>query len=434
MKDYSIENMAERINSKQTKEYFKEVTSSYFNGNYRAAIVTLYSVVINDLLLKLEVLNEIYADKTASGILNEIRIFQKANPSNPDWEKDIVEKVKERTNLIDNVDYAHITALKQDRHLCAHPVIDKEEKLYTPNKDSVAAHIRNMLESLFIKPPLLSKKILTTILMDISDKKELLIDKESIEKYVVAKYLNNINDSVEVTIFRDLWKFVFKLDNQECDDNRFINYLVLYLLYKRNTALCIQKIKSEQEYFSNILNAEGPINFLISFLSENEFLYNEFREDVHLLITKHVEKDPSAKLVAWFLSTSYLDHLKEVKELIKNKFGDVYPYDANSFAYQRLINIGFSKGYKKEVCDFIIWRYGSSEIYDDADKFYTYIVNPFLENFTEEQIQTLCDEANSNSQVYDRRKSKDDHNKLRRFILEKFGEGFKFSNYERVFK
>ena len=60
MKDYSLENSIEQINSERTKKYFREVSSSYFNGNYRASIVTLYSVVINDILIKLEVLDEIY--------------------------------------------------------------------------------------------------------------------------------------------------------------------------------------------------------------------------------------------------------------------------------------------------------------------------------------------------------------------------------------
>lgn len=228
MNDYSLENSIEQINSEKTKKYFREVSNSYFNGNYRASVVTLYSVVINDILLKLEALDEIYSDSIARDILIEIRTFQQANPNNPDWEKDIIEKVKTKTSLIDNVDYAHIQALKNDRHLCAHPVVDKDDKLYTPNKETAASHIRNMLESLFLKPPILSKKILATILVDLANKKELLIDTESLEKYLKAKYLNNINPAVEVSIFRDLWKFVYRLENEDAEENRLINYRVLY--------------------------------------------------------------------------------------------------------------------------------------------------------------------------------------------------------------
>ena len=37
----------------QIKNYFREIVSSYDNGNYRSAIVMLYSTIVCDLLLKL---------------------------------------------------------------------------------------------------------------------------------------------------------------------------------------------------------------------------------------------------------------------------------------------------------------------------------------------------------------------------------------------
>lgn len=433
MKDFSIEYASQKINSEKTKEYFKEVSSSYFNENYRAAIVTLYSVVINDILVKLEVLDEIYSDSVAKAILDETRAFQESNPTNPEWERDIVEKVKNRTSLFDNVDYAHIQALKNDRHLCAHPVIDKDDKLYTPNKETVASHIRNMLESLFLKPAVLSKKILSTILVDISSKRELLIDEESLEKYIKAKYLANLNTTIELSIFRDLWKFIYRLNDEQSIENRLINYRVLNLLYKRNIASCIQKIKGEQEYFSNITNSKEPINFLIRFLSENEFLYAEFREDVHLLIEEQIKNDINAKTVAWFLSESYLKHLEQIKVLIGTSFNGQAPYDAEISAYQRLLKIGITKGYVNEVSEFIIWRYSISKNYNDADRTFTYILRPNLQYLNEEQLIKLCTESNKNSQVCDRSQSVGDHKELKNFIISKIGDSFEFKNYPNMF-
>jgi hypothetical protein len=433
MKDFSIEYASQKINSEKTKEYFKEVSSSYFNENYRAAIVTLYSVVINDILVKLEVLDEIYSDSVAKTILDETRAFQESNPTNPEWEREIVEKVKNRTSLFDNVDYAHIQALKNDRHLCAHPVIDKDDKLYTPNKETVASHIRNMLESLFLKPAVLSKKILSTILVDISIKRELLIDEESLEKYIKAKYLANLNPTIELSIFRDLWKFIYRLNDEQSIENRLINYRVLNLLYKRNIAACIQKIKGEQEYFSNITNSKEPINFLIRFLSENEFLYAEFREDVHLLIGEQIKNDINAKTVAWFLSESYLKHLEQIKVLIGTSFNGQVPYDAEISAYQRLLKIGITKGCVNEVSEFIIWRYSISKNYNDADRTFTYILRPNLQYLNEEQLIKLCTECNKNSQVCDRSQSVGDHKELKNFIISKIGDSFEFKNYPNMF-
>ena len=58
--------------SKKTKEYFKEVISSYSNENYRSAIVMLYSVAICDILFKLEELKDMYNDEVAKEILQNI--------------------------------------------------------------------------------------------------------------------------------------------------------------------------------------------------------------------------------------------------------------------------------------------------------------------------------------------------------------------------
>ena len=63
---------SEKIYFTKTKEYFQEVISSYSNGNYRSAVVMLYSICICDLLYKLQELKDIYNDSTAINILQTI--------------------------------------------------------------------------------------------------------------------------------------------------------------------------------------------------------------------------------------------------------------------------------------------------------------------------------------------------------------------------
>lgn len=433
MTDFSIDFISQQIISKSTKDYFKEVASSYFNGNYRAAVVTLYSVVITDVINKLEELDEIYSDPAATSILDEIKTSQAANPTSSDWEKDIIEKVKTRTSLIDNVDYAHFQALKNDRHLCAHPVIDKDEKLYTPNRETVSSHIRNMLDSFFLKPALLSKKILSPLLSDIAEKNEILIDNKSLERYVVSKYLNNINPITEVLIFKDLWKFVFRLNDALTVENRQLNFRLLCILYKRNVSACSDKIKSEKLYFSNILDQPIILSLLVIFLSEREFLYNDFTEAVKLLLVNHVEKDPSNKTAAWFLSNSYLEHLELIKKQFKNDFNSIFPYDGNVASYQRLLKIGKMKGFKKEICDFISWRYANAKNFDDADKVYSYYLKRYLNDFNKKQIENMLEQANNNSQVTGRKKSEDDHKELKELLDKKFPSKIIYTKYPKIF-
>lgn len=56
---------AENIYFPQIKEYFREIVSSYDNGNYRSAMVMLYSTIVCDLLLKLKELADVYSDQKA---------------------------------------------------------------------------------------------------------------------------------------------------------------------------------------------------------------------------------------------------------------------------------------------------------------------------------------------------------------------------------
>jgi hypothetical protein len=70
--DFTIESAVEHIPSKETRTYFKEVISSYINGNYRSAIVMLYSVVVCDLIYKMIDLRDMYQDEKAKSILDDI--------------------------------------------------------------------------------------------------------------------------------------------------------------------------------------------------------------------------------------------------------------------------------------------------------------------------------------------------------------------------
>ena len=75
--DYSLEQIMQEINDSKSAEYFGEVFSSYQNENYRSAIVMLWSVAVCDALFKLRHLVDVYGDKPAQNILNDVAKMQK---------------------------------------------------------------------------------------------------------------------------------------------------------------------------------------------------------------------------------------------------------------------------------------------------------------------------------------------------------------------
>ena len=86
----------ENIYNEKTKNYFEEVLSSYNNKNYRSAVVMLYSVVIYDIIAKIKELDEIYNQEWAKKTIKEINTQRKTAPKSPEWEKLLLEKIKQQ--------------------------------------------------------------------------------------------------------------------------------------------------------------------------------------------------------------------------------------------------------------------------------------------------------------------------------------------------
>ena len=124
MSEHSIENLIDNIFSSKTRDYFQEVIQTYYTNCYRSSIVMLYSVVICDLIYKLEELRDVYNDATSKKILLEIEGLQQANPKSPDWENKLVEMIADRTKLLEISDVENINQLQKHRHLSAHPVLN----------------------------------------------------------------------------------------------------------------------------------------------------------------------------------------------------------------------------------------------------------------------------------------------------------------------
>ena len=180
---------SEDIYFSKTKEYFQEVVSSYSNGNYRSAIVMLYTVAICDMLFKLQELKDMFNDSIASEILTEVEKCRNEhdNKSKSRWEKEFVDNVYKKTDLLDLEAYTNLNHLYDHRNFSAHPALNDSYELISPTKETTVAHIKNILNSILVKPPIFIKNIVTTLTEDLKDKKHLY--ETEFEKLKV--YLNN---------------------------------------------------------------------------------------------------------------------------------------------------------------------------------------------------------------------------------------------------
>lgn len=153
---------SEEIYFKKTREYFKEVVSSYSNENYRSAIVMLYSISICDILFKLQELKDMYNDSMAAKILKKVEDLRNNKDclSKSKWEKELVDEVYNETNLLDLESYTNLNHLYDYRNFSAHPALNENYELINPTKEITVAFIKSTLTNILIKPPIFIKNVL----------------------------------------------------------------------------------------------------------------------------------------------------------------------------------------------------------------------------------------------------------------------------------
>lgn len=85
-----------------------------------SAVVSLYTVVITDLIYKLKYLYDREEDTGAEKILKEVDTERKRDITKSHWGKLLVVRIAEQTKLLKPHDKFHIETLKNHRNLYAH--------------------------------------------------------------------------------------------------------------------------------------------------------------------------------------------------------------------------------------------------------------------------------------------------------------------------
>ncbi len=389
--DFSIEAAVENIHNTNTKEYFKEVYQTFINGNYRSSIVMLYSVLICDLVYKLRDLRDIYGETTAQKILTEIETIQKANPASPEWESKLIEFIKTRTSFFESSDIVAIESLQKFRHLSAHPVLNSADLLYSPNRETVQSLIRNILEGVLTNPPFFSNKIFDTMLLDLAEVKDKMREPENIERYVKSRYLKHLKENDFKKVYRSLWKIAFITNDDESKNNEYINYYTLRVFTSHDKNTCLQLLKNEPSYYSNI-NKDASLGTLVHFLASFPELYNQLDPSLKLLLEDKLNDEGDFQFMGWFKSATLTEYIKTLDESIFHSIS--WP------AFEFMVSLCKDNGCKDDLIDFAIRYFGNSDSFEDCKKRYNTIISNTVEDLNVTQIKKLLEISNSNSQIY----------------------------------
>lgn len=422
---YGLESLQGQIFFPKTNEYFEEVISSYNNQNYRSATVMIWSVVVYDLVLKLQHLVDAYDDNSAKEILFEIEKRQIENPKSSSWESYLIAETCRKTDLIDSFELANLEYLQQQRHLSAHPVIKDKVELYIPNRDTVRSLIRNALEILLIKPPIYTQKVLGNILEDLSENKEILSEIKDVEMFTKRKYLQRLSSNSIKKVFRSFWKFVFIIDDENCKKNRLVNLKFLCVMVDNYQTDINATIEEEKDFFSNILNSKREIliHYLLFFLYRNPSAYEYFNDDIKVRINNQIKDVLQNGFLCYFL----YDDITQYYEYLENSVNDKYTTDISLAYWERLLKVSDSQESQTRFTKLLGLYYSLSMNFDTADKRFE-LIRHFFNLFDKASIINLLKLSENNSQTYNRGKAEEDYYELSKIIKIKYKD-FDFSPF-----
>lgn len=425
---FSFEDTIEKIPETKTKEYFREVYSSYTAGNYRSAIVMLWTVVICDIVFKLQYLKDVYNDTTAISILDEIGKIQKRNPNSSDWEMKLVEMIFERTSFLSPIDKVHLEHLQKNRHLCAHPVFtNNNSSLFLPTKEKTRDMMRGALEGILIKPALLTKSIVENLILDLAEKRQRLSAYDNIKTYLNSKYFNNVEKETVAAIFKAFWKFSINARSDDEILNQDINFLTLRVLLEKYKLFCLDEIENNVEKYSHhIVEAKHiGLDNVVELLTDFNELYLPLNDFAKMRIKDHIinKRDnldyPFDRfLLAVFLSDNLEKHFEKVISDLDNErvSGQI---DMNNIV--SLYHRAEEADILDMFCKMCAKIYARSRNFNTAGILFSICIKPYIHLFSKETLLYLIQESQKNNQTYGRWYVESDHMIVLRQFLEKGG-------------
>ena len=381
-----------QIYDTRTKGYIEEVLSSYHHGNFRSAVVMLYSVVLCDLIFKLQELRDVFSDKFASDLLGKIEAKINNDKSSPEWEHIMVDEMHKKSPLLEADAYTLVSHLRDWRNLSAHPVLDDYSQLFIPEKHLVEGYICEAFTKILSKPAIFVKDIVDVMSDDLDKKKGYILnDITGFKEYVEKKYLQRMTDAMFVKVFKSFWKFTFILNNPICNSNRTINHNLLKLMLgSRKDLLFCAMDDTPNDY--EITDNKEIIGYAIALLAELPETWKHLTEQTRTLINGKIAYNPFYKLIAWFLCEKKEDY---IKQLLDEDF--CYCPSNNELTY--LIKQYKNNGLMSVLYDYFIHLLGKSTNFNDANSRMELMILPYLEDMDKGQIENVLKIMDGNRQL-----------------------------------
>jgi hypothetical protein len=412
---------AENIYFPKTKEYFREIISSYDNGNYRSAMVMLYSTIVCDLMLKLRELRDEFNDEKAKKMLDDIN-EDRDKAGDCTWERKLVERIWKETELLSDESYAMVKRIHELRNFSAHPALNEDYELISPTPEMTVAYVKKALDDIFTKPSIFAQRIVGRMSDDLASKKErFLADQEAFETYLERVYFCRMSSKMVKDVFKAFWKFTFVRTNDDGDvfqNNRTINRKLLEIMLKKYSFELCEFIGKNKTVFTvaETRYNEGHLCRLLAFYPQ---VYVQLDDTVKDQIKAC--NDDTFNAIKWFESGDIDVHLRQMRIS-----GDVIP----DKALKLLAKICSKQGRDKSFVKFLIDFYSNSRTYSSTRNRFDCMVEPYLDKFDKEYFIRIIEAINSNDQIYNYCGQISRNDRILESAHNLLGEEYDLSSYE----
>ena len=393
------------------REAFREVLQTYYSRNYRASIVSLYSLVMFDLYNKLQYMAEEGEDK-AKKELSKVNKLIEEDEKYSLVEKELLVFFEDSYSIHFNRFSRDLAYLKDTRDDCAHLKVNSTF-LSIPKDYQVRMLISSMYENLFtVKAPFMDD-LFSFVSNDIeqysSDDTPILqtkIDDVVRQKYE-KKYFSRMTQTSLLRSLRTLMRLLFVSDDEDAIKNSRGLYIVLRCL--------IQYI--DDAGLGAICAQDDKLQDLVGRIEIEGLQANSIREDALFIIlcTSRWFCDEFRKNG---LFQTIVDKYLVLGNVFERYFSWIFPDRVEARWQYYIDNVDrFPCEYQQSRLDYLKDAPGFSDVvfiehesskvpswtgYDDADAFMSFFSSN-IESFSNEAIEKVISSYNSNNQFHSRR-------------------------------
>lgn len=396
------------------KDAFREVIQTYYSGNYRAAVVTLYSLVMFDLYNKLQYMAE-EGEKKAQKELEKVNKLIEDDEKYSAVEKEVFTFFTENYSLHFSNFERDIKYLKESRDNCAHLKVNSQT-LSVPKDYQVRMLISSMFENLFsVKAPFLDD-LLPYVKDDIeeysADETSILSFpiEDSIHQRYSKKFFSRMTQTSLLKSLRTILRLLFVSEDEEA------------VKYSRGLYIILRSMLHyiDAQGLGSVCENDDKVLDVLMKVDEDSLNLNPIRKDA-LYITLCSSRWLCDSFRKNELFKGVVDQYIFKRNVFEKHFKILYPeLHADRWNYYKENYNRFPCKFQKSRFDYLKDAEGFSDVvfieceidkvptyygFDDADSFMGFL-DESIESISDDAIKLIIEKYNSNNQFYDRRSSK----------------------------